>query len=112
MADERPTTPDPAPPPERDVWPEVFPRILFVIAFGVVLHFALWIVFAVALFQVIVFLVNKDHNPDLVRFGRNLARYLWEVLAYVMWVREEKPFPFGPFPRAADRDIGEDGAGI
>ena len=87
----------------RDVWGKVFPRLLFMIGFGFVLYFSLWVVSAIALFQLIVILVNKDENPDLARFAKSLATYLWEVVAYVTWVREERPFPFGAWPQPEDR---------
>jgi hypothetical protein len=28
----------------------------------------------------------------------NLVQYLWELVAYILFVRDEQPFPIGPFP--------------
>ena len=48
--------------------------------------------------QFVVILVAGHKNEELRAFSRNLIQYVWECLAFVIFAREEKPFPLGKFP--------------
>ncbi len=39
-------------------------------------------------------------NPELKTFTFSLVQYLWELLAFIVFVRDEQPFPIGPFPKS------------
>ncbi|HTO42048.1 MAG TPA: DUF4389 domain-containing protein, partial [Rhizomicrobium sp.] len=54
-----------------------------------------------AVVQLIAVLLNQKVSEDLRRTSLNVIQYLWEVLAYVSFVRDEQPFPVGPFPSYA-----------
>jgi hypothetical protein len=47
----------------------------------------------------VVVAINGRVNDELKGFSLNLAQYLWELLAYITFARDEQPFPIGPFPR-------------
>ena len=82
---------------------EPFPvgRLLYALGFGVVAWFVLWLVFVLAIVQFIVLAVNGQTNGELKAFSLNLVHYLVELFAFILFVREERPFPFGPFPNRA-----------
>jgi hypothetical protein len=40
-------------------------------------------------------------SEELRRTSLNVIQYLWELLAYISCVRDEQPFPVGPFPSYA-----------
>ncbi len=75
-------------------------RLLYAIGFAVVAWFVFWIVLLLALFQFVVVGVKGKQNDELRSLSLNLVQYLWELLAFVTFVRDEQPFPFGPFPHA------------
>jgi hypothetical protein len=75
-------------------------RALFMIMFGVIAYVAVLVVFLLSLVQFIVYLVNHAPNHDLRQISRELVGYISVVLAYLVFVRDEKPFPFAPFPRS------------
>ena len=83
--------------PDRAPFP--FVRLLYALGFGVVAWFVIHLIFAVALVQFVVLAVTGRLNDELKSFGFSLVQYLWELLAFVTFVRDEQPFPFGPFPR-------------
>ena len=85
--------------PARAPFPAV--RLLYAIGFGVVAWFVFWITVLLALAQFVVVAINGRVNDELKTFSANLIHYLWELLAFIVFVRDEQPFPIGPFPRRA-----------
>ena len=51
-----------------------------------------------ALIQFVVVAINGKVNEELKDFCISLVQYLWELLAFITFVRDEQPFPLGPFP--------------
>jgi len=83
--------------PERAPFPAI--RLLYAIGFGVVAWFVFWITLLLALVQFVVVAINGRVNDELKTFTINLIQYLWELLAFIVFVRDEQPFPIGPFPK-------------
>lgn len=105
MIDNHATTadsPEPQPSAEETKARAPFPaaRLLYSIGFAFVAWVVFWAALLLGLAQWIVTAVSGDHDDDLKRWSRNLNQYLWEVLSFIVFARDEKPFPFGtPFPR-------------
>lgn len=74
-------------------------RLLYAILFAALLSVALWFVCAAALIQFIVFAINGKVNDELKAFSNSLAQYMWELATFITFVRDEQPFPMGPFPK-------------
>ncbi|MGA7676086.1 MAG: DUF4389 domain-containing protein [Rhizomicrobium sp.] len=75
-------------------------RLLYAIGFAVVAWCVFWVVMLLAVFQFVVVGVKGKLNDELKSLSLNLVQYLWELLAFITFVRDEQPFPFGPFPHA------------
>jgi len=86
--------------PLPDHRPFPITRLLYAIGFAFLAWVVLWIVFVLALVQFVVFVLNGHTNDELKRFSLNLLQYLFELLAFVTFARDDLPFPIGPFPRA------------
>ena len=91
-ADTRPT------PPARVPFP--FVRLLYALGFGILAWLAFCLTLALAVVQFVVFAITGRLNDELKSFSLNLVQYLWELLAFITFVRDEQPFPIGPFPRS------------
>ena len=78
----------------RSIWL----RLVFMVVLGVAFSVAEFVTFAVVAFQFLSSLFTGHPNDRLTRFGRNLARYLQQIIVYMTFVTEEKPFPFTPWP--------------
>lgn len=76
-------------------------RLFYAIGYGIIAWFVLHILFAIALVQFILFAINGQTNAELKSFSGNLAHYLWDLLAFIVFAHDEQPFPIGPFPRTA-----------
>ncbi len=73
-------------------------RLLYAFAFAVTAWFVIHLVFLLAFVQFVLLAVTGRLNEELKSFSFSLVQYLWELLAFVTFVRDEQPFPFGPFP--------------
>ncbi len=92
------------PPPQAAVPhhpPFPFVRLLFAIGYGFVAWFVMHVIFVLAAAQFVVIAVNGRANDELKAFCTTLIQYEWELLAYITFVRDEQPFPIGPFPKHA-----------
>lgn len=93
----------------RPLRADYWKRLLFMVGYGFIGYFVLIALFLVAIVQAVYTLVTGAENGELKDFARNLTRYLGEVMAFVSWASEEKPFPAKAFaqanPNAADASI-------
>ncbi len=85
--------------PDRPPFPVV--RLIYAIGFGFIAWLVLHIIFLLAVVQFLLFAVNGRRNEELKSFSNTLLQYEWELLAYITFVRDEQPFPIGPFPKHA-----------
>jgi len=83
-----------APAGRRELWI----RFLYMIAFWFLGNIAFSIAIFLGAVQFVVILITGNKNEELRTFSRNLIQYVWECLAFVIFAREEKPFPLGKFP--------------
>ncbi len=73
-----------------DVWMRILYMLLFVVVYSVVEV----IVIAATVFQLGFVLVSGDRNARLQNFNESLSRYVYDVLRFIMFVSDSKPFPF------------------
>ncbi|MGN6150037.1 MAG: DUF4389 domain-containing protein [Rhizomicrobium sp.] len=94
-ADQAPPPPPPAHPP----FPAV--RLVYAFCYGVLAYFVMMILFGLGVIQFILLAINGRVNEELKSFSANLVQYLFELLAFIVFARDEQPFPIGPFPKHA-----------
>ena len=81
--------------------PDVWLRGLFILIFGVILYFAVILVWLVVAFQFVTKLLTGDLNRQVTDFNGGLLRYISLILGYITFQSDEKPFPFSPWPEKA-----------
>jgi hypothetical protein len=91
------STAGPVHPVDRTPFP--FVRLLYAVGFSFVAWFVGWIILVLALAQFVVLAITGRVNEELRNFSFSLVQYLWELLAFITFVRDEQPFPIGPFPK-------------
>jgi hypothetical protein len=74
-------------------------RLIYSLGFAVVAWFAFWGVLLLAIVNFVMIAINGSASADLRGFTRAWVRYLGDLASYIVGVRDEKPFPFGPLPR-------------
>lgn len=77
-------------------------RALYMLGYGILAYFTFWLLIVLAIIQLIVMAIDGKPNTDLRRFSRNAVQYLWELLAFLVFAGDDRPFPFGAFPNVPD----------
>ena len=78
--------------------PSVWLRILFMIGFAVALYITAFILLVLVVAQILFALFSGANNDNLRRFGAALTEYIHQILLYLTFNSEQRPFPFAPFP--------------
>ncbi|MFQ5971364.1 MAG: DUF4389 domain-containing protein [Alphaproteobacteria bacterium] len=87
----------------KDTWI----RLLYMVLFAVAFYLLQFIVAAVAVLQFLLTLLTGASNQRLSTLGRELGSYLKEIVEFVTYGAERRPFPFSDWPsvaREADAD--------
>ena len=84
-----------------NIWIRALNMVLFMFAYGL----AKAIIVFVAFFQFISVLVTGGANLPLLRFGKNLSVFIYEILEFQTFNTEIRPFPFSAWP---EEDHGGD----
>ncbi|NOX70657.1 MAG: DUF4389 domain-containing protein [Gammaproteobacteria bacterium] len=69
-------------------------RLIFMLAISLVYAVSRPVVFAVIVTQFLWVLFSGDTNKQLARFGHSLALYTCEIIDFMTYNSEAKPFPF------------------
>ena len=73
-------------------------RLLFIIIYGAILWLASIVLAFVVVFQFLSVLFTRETQKNLLDFGASLAEYVRQIVAYLTFNSEDKPFPFGDWP--------------
>jgi hypothetical protein len=79
--------------------PFPFVRLIYALGFAVLAWLAFWFLLVLSAIQFVVLLVTGRVNPELRSFNLGLLQYLLELFAFISFARDDRPFPFGPFPK-------------
>lgn len=89
---------------------ETWVRIFYVVVFAFIIGVTFWVVWAVVLLQVGWSLIAGKANANLCRFGADLGDFVRQVLDYLTYNSEIKPFPFAPWPASSQGGPAAPGA--
>ena len=79
---------------DRQVWLRGLYMLIFLFLLGVVKFVA----FVVILFQFLTVLFTAVANEKLLKFGRSLSIYQYQIMMFLTYNSEEHPFPMGDWP--------------
>ncbi len=78
----------------KSTWKRVLYMLLFALAYSV----AEFILMAVVIAQVLFKLITGDINDNLKVLGKQTALYIYDVMLFLTFNTETKPFPFSAWP--------------
>ncbi len=81
---------------------ETWIRGLYMLLFYVIFSIAELVLALVVFFQFILMLITGRTNDRLLEFGDDLSVFIYQILQFLTFNTEEKPFPFSPWPIGAD----------
>ena len=74
-------------------------RAIFMVIFMIIGYFlAPALILLIALFQFIYVLFANQPNENLLKFSNGLCDYFCQIMHYLTYGTNEKPFPFGKWP--------------
>lgn len=78
-------------------------RALFIILFAIVNYFVQILSWAIALFQLVSTLFLDKPNQRLAAFGKQLSLYSYQILAFLTYNSDRRPFPFSDWPKVSEK---------
>ena len=73
---------------------DVWTRGLFIIIFAVIFYFLFILIWLLVTFQFLMKLITSELNQPLLDFSDSLNVYVSEILTYITFKSEKRPFPF------------------
>ncbi len=81
--------------------PTTWLRLVYIILFAIAFSVAEVVIVAVIVAQFLFELITGQPNEQLRSLGRSLGGYANEIVAYLTYHSDDKPFPFGSWPEGA-----------
>ena len=87
-------------------------RWIFMLLFIIISRIIDAIVVLISVFQLFYTLVMRKPNNNVMSFGKDLSLYLAEIVQFLSYNTETKPWPFSPWPQTdstipGDEDLEE-----
>ncbi|NIR30947.1 MAG: DUF4389 domain-containing protein [Gammaproteobacteria bacterium] len=80
---------------------QTWQRLLFILLFAFIYTVAEIVIAAVVVLQFGFELIAGKRNRNLLDLGASLSRYAYEILLYVTYNSDRRPFPFSDWPEEA-----------
>ncbi|WP_078085440.1 DUF4389 domain-containing protein [Microbulbifer mangrovi] len=74
-------------------------RLLFMVLFVILLEVAGVVMLATIVLQFLFSIVSGGPNDNLRQLGNQIASYIYQILQFLIYNTEEKPFPFAEWPQ-------------
>ncbi|HSX49951.1 MAG TPA: DUF4389 domain-containing protein [Cellvibrio sp.] len=80
-------------------------RLVFMLLFAAILQLASLVMWVLVAVQFLFSLITGEDNLPLRRFGHSLSTYIYDVLKFLCYSSEEKPFPFADWPSSENIEV-------
>ena len=74
-------------------------RVLYMLLYAMIYSMAEFVIFFVVVFQWICTIATGETNQHLLTFGQSLSTYVYQIMRYLTYNSEEKPFPLSAWPQ-------------
>ena len=86
---------------------DTWTRVLYMVLFVVLYSLAEIVLTAVIVFQLLLVLFTASKNARLLKLGQSLSTYIYQVLSYLSFNSDYKPYPLGAWPNGEPK-VGHD----
>jgi hypothetical protein len=76
-------------------------RGLYILLFTVIYSVTEIVIALLVIFQFLSVLLTHQTNDKLLVLGANLSNYIFQILSYVTFNSDERPYPFSDFPESS-----------
>lgn len=89
---------------DKSVWIRGLYMLIFLFFLGV----AKFVAFVVIVFQFLNVLFTTETNQQLLKFGKSLSIYHYQVVMFLTYNSEEQPFPMSDWPEALNTSLSKE----
>ncbi|MCX4186629.1 DUF4389 domain-containing protein [Methylophaga sp. OBS4] len=83
-------------------------RILYMVLFAVVLYLVLILVGIIVIVQLVFALFSGKPNENIADFASDLSTYVYQLVAFLTYTENRRPFPFNSWNEQAEPDFDDD----
>ena len=87
-------------------------RFLFMALFVIIAFAASYVVLLLIIVQFVFALFSGNSDEKLRVFGASLSKYLFQILSFLTYNSEQKPYPFADWPEVDSEESGQDNLNI
>jgi hypothetical protein len=84
---------------------ETWIRGLFLLIFAFIMGVTKVVTGAVVVLQFLFTVFSGEVNTNLQQFGASLSRFTYQIMLYVTYNTDEKPFPFKEWPSESQAEL-------
>ena len=75
-------------------------RLLWMVAFSFVYYVAIGILWLIVVTQFLFSLFTNSPNENILKLSNGFRNYMVQILDFITYQNDEKPFPFSDFPKS------------
>ena len=83
---------------EPSIWVNFFLKVIYLIFLNFIIPFLGF----VTLLQLLFSLGSKKPNDNLISFSKKISIYIYQIINFITYSSDERPWPFNTFPDKAD----------
>ncbi len=77
---------------------EILVRGLFMLFFIVIYSISKFLIIGIMLFQLVTVLLAEKPNEQILKFSQSLSVYIYQIVQFLSFNNEQRPFPFSKWP--------------
>jgi len=74
-------------------------RVAYMVMYCIIFYIAWFILIAIGILQLLSNIIFKNPNNNLTTFGLSLSIYIQQIVRFVTYNTEDKPFPLDSWPK-------------
>tara|TARA_B110000495_G_C22905032_1_gene528230 strand:+ start:182 stop:520 length:339 start_codon:yes stop_codon:yes gene_type:complete len=75
-------------------------RLLWMVAFSFVYYVAIGILWLIVVTQFLFSLFTNNPNENILKLSNGFRNYMVQILDFITYQSDDKPFPFSDFPKS------------
>ncbi len=79
---------------KKEIWQRGFYLILFMCIYG----FSNFLIVSIFFFQYVTLILTGQTNVLLLGFSKNLGAYIHQIIIFLSFSNDQRPFPFSAWP--------------
>ena len=82
-------------------------RLFWMVSFSFVYYLSMTVLWLIVFFQFLFVLITDKRSKNISHVSLGFRNYMVQILDYLTYHSEEKPFPFSDFPKGQDTQDNE-----